>query len=53
MWLGSSLVVCGAKVVEKGRFVVDRDRLRKAADNENGVAMVNLGRLAIEGKFKG
>lgn len=35
-------MVCGAKVVEKERFDVDSERLRKAADRENGGFMAVL-----------
>lgn len=36
------MVVWGAKVVEKDRFDVDKERLRKAAERENGTAMAVL-----------
>lgn len=47
------VVWCG-KVVEKDRFDVDSERLRKAAESEIGEAMAALDwRPAIESKFTG
>ena len=42
MWSGSVLVFCAGSVVENDRFEEANDRLRKAAESENGSDMADL-----------